>query len=125
MSDIAKKRIGLSLMLSALLLAGCVTPRVVHVYDPKCQVMTRKVELTVEKVQAMDACSNHECVAQVIGGAVSLVASSIVSGSVALVGNVAFWMEKSANCRPAKTNSPAATLPAPAGAEQAASTVGT
>jgi PBP1b-binding outer membrane lipoprotein LpoB len=37
------------LLLSAMLLTGCVTPKVVHVYDEKCQVMTRKMELTVEK----------------------------------------------------------------------------
>ena len=80
-------------------LAGCVTPRVVHSYDPQCQIMTRKVELSVEKVQALDACSNHECVAQVLGGAVALATSTVISGSVALVGIAAFWLEKSANCR--------------------------
>ena len=98
---------------SILLLSGCVTPNVVHVYDPKCQIMTRKVELTLQKVQALDACSNHECAAQVLGGAVSLAASTVVSGSVALVGNVAFWLEKSVNCKAAR-KSPAAIAPVPA-----------
>ena len=124
MPDTAKQRASLLLALSTLLLAGCVTPRIVNVYDQKCQVMTRKVELNVQKVQALDACSNHECVAQVLGGAVSLVASSIVSGSVALVGNVAFWMEKSANCRPVNATSSTPNQASPAGAAQAASSVG-
>ena len=108
-----QQRALLSLTLCTLLLAGCVTTRVVHVYDQKCQVMTRKMELTFEKAQALDACSNHECVAQVIGGAFSLAASTVVSGSVALVGNVAFWMEKAANCRAAQGTSAVSTSVAP------------
>ena len=79
-----------SIPLCAVLLSGCVTPKVVHLYDEKCQVMTRRMELTVEKVQALDACSNAECAAQVLGGAISLTTSAIVSGSIALAGNVAF-----------------------------------
>ena len=111
----------LSLTLGTLLLSGCVTPNVVHVYDPKCQIMTRKVELNLQKIQALDACSNHECVAQVLGGAVSLVASTVVSGSVALVGNVAFWMEKSANCK-AGAVAPGAVAPVPAASSASAAT---
>ena len=95
-------------------LAGCVTPRVVHVYDAKCQVMTRKMELTLEKVEALDACSNHECVVQILGGALSLAASTVVSGSVALVGNIAFWLEKSANCKAPRASATASMPVAPA-----------
>jgi hypothetical protein len=99
-------------VLCATLLAGCVSTRVIHVYDEKCRVMTRKMELTLEKADALEACSNHDCVTQVIGGAISVAASAIVSGSVALVGNVAFWLEKSANCKAARTSPPVAQ-PAP------------
>ena len=96
-----RKRIAL-LPLATVALVGCVSPKVVHFYDPECQVMARKVELTLEKVQALDACSNHDCAAQALGAAVSVAASSVISGSIAVVGNVVFWMEKTAKCRPSK-----------------------
>ena len=92
----------LALCFAPLLLAGCVSPRVVNFYDPDCQIVARKVELTLEKTEALDACSNHECAAQIVGAAVSVAASAVVSGSIAVVGNVVFWMEKTAKCRPAK-----------------------
>ena len=92
----------LALCFTPLLLAGCVSPRVVNFYDPECQIVARKVELTLEKTEALDACSNHECAAQIVGAAVSVAASAVVSGSIAVVGNVVFWMEKTAKCRPAK-----------------------
>ncbi len=92
------------LVLGTIALSGCVSTKVVHVYDEKCQMMTRKMELTLEKAEALDACSNHECIAQIVGGAVTLAASTVVSGSVALVGNVAFWLEKSSNCKPPRNS---------------------
>jgi hypothetical protein len=105
----------LGLLGCSLLFTACATPKVVDVYDEKCQVMTRKVELTLEKVEALDSCRNQECVAQVIGGALSLATSTIVSGSIALVGNVAFWLEKSANCKAVSTTSkPSGSIPASA-----------
>ncbi len=110
-----------AVLLCAVVLTGCATPRVVHVYDEQCQIMTRRMELTLQKVEALDACSNHECLAQAVGGALSLAASTIVSGSVALVGNVAFWLEKSANCKPAAaaSSTPTPTQPAAAAASPA------
>ena len=111
-----------ALLLCGLSLAGCVSTKVVHVYDEKCQVMTRKMELTVEKVQALDACSNQECVAQVLGGALAFATTAVVSGSVALVGNVAFWMEKSVNCKSTRASSSTSTqVPAAASASAAKS----
>jgi hypothetical protein len=75
---------------------------VVNFYDPECQIVARKVELTLDKTDALDACSNHECAAQVLGAAVSVAATTVISGSIAVVGNVVFWMERSAKCRPPK-----------------------
>jgi hypothetical protein len=94
-----------ALSLFALLFAGCVaSTKIVSVYDPKCQIMTRKVIASVEQVRALDACSNQECVAQVLGLVVSSVAAPVVAGSVAIVGNAVFWLEKAANCRPVSEN---------------------
>jgi hypothetical protein len=91
-----------ALSLSAFLLAGCAASvKVVNVYDPKCQINIRKVTASVEQVRALDACSNEQCVAQVLEVAVSSIAAPIVAGSVAVVGNVVYWLEKAATCRPA------------------------
>ena len=90
------------LILSALLLGGCAASvKVVNVYDPKCQINTRKVTATVEQVRALEACSNEQCVAQVLELAFSTVTAPIMAGSIAVVGNVVYWLEKAATCRPA------------------------
>jgi hypothetical protein len=75
--------------------------KVVNVYDPKCQINTRKVTASVEQVRELDACSNEECVAQVLQLAVSSLAAPIIAGSVVVVGNVVYWLERAASCRPA------------------------
>ena len=90
------------LILAALLLVGCAASvKVVNVYDPKCQINTRKVTATVEQVRALEACSNEQCVAQVLRLAFSTVTAPIMAGSISVVGNVVYCLEKSATCHPA------------------------
>jgi PBP1b-binding outer membrane lipoprotein LpoB len=87
-------------LLAALVLSGCAASvKTVEVYDPKCQITTKKIVASLEQVRALDACSNEQCVAQVLEIAASSVVAPIVVGSVAVVGNVVHWLEKSANCR--------------------------
>ena len=91
----------IALPLYAFLLAGCAASvKVVNVYDPKCQISTRKFTASVEQIRALDACSNDKCVAQVLEVAVSSIAAPFVAGSVTVVGNVVYWLEKAATCRP-------------------------
>ena len=98
-------RASVPLLICVIPLAGCVTPRVVHVYDEKCQLMTRRVDLSIEKARELEACLRYDCAANVLGVALAFTATAVVSGSVALVGNTAFWLQKTANCK----SSPAAS----------------
>ncbi len=81
-------------------LAGCIVlPRTHEAYDPQCHVVTRHVTLQAVQVAQMGACANQGCAALVLAAGVGVAASTVVSGSIALVGNVAYWAEKQFNCR--------------------------
>jgi len=86
--------------LAALTLSGCTTPKLVSYYDDKCQVMTRRLELDIARTQTLAGCSNQQCISQALGGLAVFAASSVISGTVVVVGNVAYWMERSVNCKP-------------------------
>jgi hypothetical protein len=84
-----------------LLCTGCmVVPRTTESCDPDCQLTHRQIVLDVEQVQVFPGpCSdNRACVGVLfILGAVGA-GSATVSGSIAVVGNVAHWLERKANC---------------------------
>lgn len=88
-------------LLSTALLAGCVyTPRTVEVYDPACRILTRQMVLDERQVGVIGRCHNEGCVAALVAfGAVSAV-TAVVSGSIVVVGNVAYWFEKRSACQP-------------------------
>ena len=101
-------------------LSGCVSPQVVSYYDADRQVMARKVTLKVSEARALDKCSNNDCVAQVLGRAMVTASSTVISGSVAVVGNVGYWLERTANCQrkapaavPPAASAPPASAPSP------------
>jgi hypothetical protein len=81
---------------AALATAGCVVvPVTVEGFDPDCRVVTRHMELQSVQVNALGRCGDGACAALVLGvGA----ASAIVSGSIVVVGNIAYWAEHRANC---------------------------
>ena len=94
-------------------LAGCiVVPQTHEVYDPQCHVVTRHVTLETVQVAQMGACANQGCAALVLAAGVGVAASTVVSGSIALVGNVAYWAERQMNCR-TEADPPAAAAGAP------------
>lgn len=88
-------------LLLPLALAACVySPRTVTIYDPDCRIHARHMVLDAEQVAMIGRCYNDGClVALVAFGAVSAV-TAVVSGSIVVVGNVAYWFEKRSNCRP-------------------------
>lgn len=87
-------------------LCACVVkPNVTSSYDDKCQVVTKKIELSMEQVQAfhgLNCSSNHQCKAQFLGqiaGAVLVLPlSAIISGSIAVVGNTMYWLNEQGQC---------------------------
>lgn len=102
---------------AALLLAGCiVVPRTAEVYDPQCRTFVRQVVLETEVVGAIGGCRNDGCVVMLASMGVISAASAVVSGSIAVVGNMLYWAERRGQCPPESASAapvPAAPASAP------------
>lgn len=93
--------VGAALLCAAL--EACVyLPSTVEVYDPECQVVAKHMALQEVQVAAIVGCQNQSCIAMILAVAATTAASVIVSGSIVLVGNVAYWLERQSACRRAK-----------------------
>lgn len=79
-------------------LFGCAYPRTIHVYDEECQIMSRKMVLDLADVGPHRCAS--DCIAELVGQTAILAASTVISGSIVVTGNVVYWLEKKRDCRP-------------------------
>ena len=87
------------ILILAVLAPACVfVPRTVQSFDADCQVMARQLVLQPVQVAAIHGCANQGCVALIVGAAAISAASAVVSGSVVMAGNLAYWLEKKAHC---------------------------
>lgn len=83
-----------------LLLQACmVLPRTTQVFDPECQVVSNHMVLDVVQVAAIQQCANQGCVALIVGAGVVSAASAVISGTIVVAGNIAYWFEKQTQCR--------------------------
>lgn len=89
----------LALGLLALLQACMVLPRTTQVFDPECQVVTNHMVLEAVQVAAIQQCANEGCVALIVGAGIFSAASAVISGSIVVAGNIAYWFEKQSQCR--------------------------
>ncbi len=80
--------------------ACVVLPQTYEVYDPECKVMTRQVTLQAAYVGGFQHCAGEGCASMLAAAGVVTAASLVVSGSIALVGNVVYWIERQGNCKP-------------------------
>ena len=82
-----------------LVLQACViVPRTQEVYDPECRVIAREMTLQPVQIAAFGGCSNHGCATLLVIAGATAAASAVVSGSIAIVGNVVYWLEKQGRC---------------------------
>lgn len=88
-----------ALTAAALVASGCFVPRQVEYYDADCNIVSRKMVLDNVQTVGVVNCSHRECLAVILGVAV---ASMIVSGSIVVVGNTVYWLEKQGRCVEAK-----------------------
>jgi hypothetical protein len=101
------------LAVSSLASACIVVPRTEANYDPDCNVTTHRMVLDTKQVGGVNDCSyRKDCVAIVLGLGVTA-ASAIVSGSIAVVGNVVYWAEERVGCTPNAPTPSNGTLAAP------------
>ena len=85
--------------LCAPLLNSCiVVPRTVEEYDPECQVVARHMELEAVQIGYISGCANEGCAVLIVAAAATVAASAIVSGSIAVIGNTVYWLEKQGRC---------------------------
>lgn len=92
-------RATVAVALTAALLEGCIfLPQTSTEYDRDCDIYERKMTLEAHQVASLANCSNESCAALlVVVGAVSA-ATAVVSGSVVVVGNAVYWLEKKGQC---------------------------
>lgn len=57
------------------------------------------MELQAVQVGALGQCRGNECAALLAFMGATAAASAVVSGSIVVVGNVAYWFEKQGECR--------------------------
>ena len=100
-------RMALAAGLLPLLTACVVVPQTTRVYDPACGVATKQVVLDVAVMPGFYNCRGQECAALMAAVGVVTVASAVVSGSVAVIGNVLYWAERRGQCPPGTTPPPA------------------
>jgi hypothetical protein len=89
----------LAFCLCAMLQACVFAPRVTQRYDAECQLVVKHMVLEGTQVGAIQGCANQGCVALVVLASVVTAATVVVSGSIVIVGNVAYWFEKKIQCQ--------------------------
>lgn len=100
-----------SVVAAGLLASGCViVPVTVDSYDPDCQVVAHHMALQAVQLGRFQACSDQGCTAMLLAAMGVTAVSAVVSGSIAVVGNVVYWADHRASCLAPE----AAPAPAPA-----------
>ena len=85
-----------AVVLTAVLGAGCVsTARQVEYYDEGCDIQSKKMVMDVQTLGDLRCTQSRECLATtlVIGAG-----STLVAGSIVIVGNTVYWLERVGTC---------------------------
>ena len=90
---------GVATLLTAGALSACiVVPQSRDVYDPECKTTTRQVTLETAYIGGFHRCAGDGCVAMLAAAGFVTAASVVVSGSMAVVGNAVYWLERRGRC---------------------------
>lgn len=86
--------------LTLVAVSGCmVVPRTVSSYNADCQMVERRMTLETQQVGALASCHNNaECASLLAVYGLVAATSAVVSGSVAVAGNVVYWVERQGQC---------------------------
>lgn len=83
----------------SVIISGCIyTPKKVTIYDEKCDITVKHMKLESKQIESLTACENENCYASVLGAGVLSAGSVIISGSIVITSNIAYWFEKQAQC---------------------------
>ena len=79
--------------------SGCIVmARTAEVYDPQCRTYVKQVVLEAEAIGTIGHCHNDGCAAVLAAMGIVSAASAVVAGSVAIIGNIAYWVERKGQC---------------------------
>jgi hypothetical protein len=83
-----------------LLLSACVlVPRTQEAWDPECHTIARSMTLQPMQIASFGGCYNEGCAALLVVAGATTAVSAVVSGSIAVVGNAVYWLEKQGRCQ--------------------------
>ncbi|UTF59130.1 hypothetical protein [Gilvimarinus sp. DA14] len=89
-----------TLIAGVLLASGCVVkPKTIHVYDEHCNILVRKAVLEPDQSKQLLRCTNEDCVDQLVVSGIVGAGSVIVAGSIVMVSNVVYWIEREQECQ--------------------------
>jgi hypothetical protein len=60
--------------------------------------MANRLVLQEVQVAAIHSCANEGCIALVLTAGIATAASVVISGTIVIAGNVAYWFEQRAKC---------------------------
>lgn len=85
--------------LLTLQLQACVfVPTTTTRYDQDCQILTRHMTMEPVQIAQLSSCTNTQCTDFMVVAGLTAAASAVISGSIVIVGNVVYWMEKQGRC---------------------------
>jgi hypothetical protein len=108
----ARRRAAVLAASTGALLAACVVvPQTREVYDVDCRTMKKQMTLETAVVGGFQSCQGEGCVALLTAAGAVTAATAVVSGSIALVGNVVYRFERQGRCNraPAAPDAAAST----------------
>ena len=86
----------IALLMVFLALAGCVVyPRPVEHYDSECKIRYKQLVLEPGGLNGIRfSCTNEACIAALL----LIPIGALVAGSIVIVGNTVYWLEKEGRC---------------------------
>ena len=81
-------------------LGGCVFyPQTITEYNPACDTIQRHMKLNSTQVEAFIGCHDRGCAELLVLAGVVSAATFVISGSIAVVGDVVYWLEAQGQCQ--------------------------
>lgn len=109
---LARSLVGLFLAAAMLVLQACVVvPQTRETYDAEYRTMKREMTLETAVLGSFQSCQGEACKAMLIATGAVTAATAVVSGSIAIVGNIVYWFERKASCARAAPAAAAASTP--------------
>lgn len=106
---VAASRLRSAAVVVAGLLEGCiVVPRTTAWYDQDCQLVAKHVELQPVQIAQFGGCIDAECGALLAIAGAAAIGSAVISGSIMVVGNALYWIERQGKCVEATMEPPVA-----------------